>query len=794
MIDFQRELNEAQWEAVRSLDAPTLVIAGAGSGKTRTIVYRLAYLVEQGVDPESILLLTFTRKAAQEMLQRADALLLSSGTGASGFGVGARVAGGTFHSFAFSVLRRFSPPGREERQTIMDRSDADGVLKELKQQFGFGKGDRSYPKIATIAGALSKARNKEQDVRQVLEREAFHLTAYAEDFSKLGTAYGEYKRSHGLLDYDDLLFELERLFLQRPEILDLYARRFGFIMVDEYQDTNLVQARLVRLLAGFGPGAGQGAANGTADGAADGTGNGDGSPASAPRGNVMAVGDDAQSIYAFRGANVQNILSFPQLFPGARLIKLERNYRSTQPILRLTNAVLEDSTAHYRKELYSDRESDELPLLVRPISDLTQAAMVADRIEELLEEYPAEEIAVLFRAGYQSYHLEAVLSKRGMRFRKYGGLRYTEAAHVKDVLAHVRWIQNPSDFPAWQRITAHFKGMGAKTAKRLHDAYTGVGREGKKRGKNPLEAAFDRWPELKTLLDALERLHETPPEPRPLLERILELYRPVMERAYPDDYPRRQAGLDELVQIAAGYKDVDLFLADLSLESPEPEAEGEDDGAVTLSTIHSAKGLEWRAVLLLDLVEERFPSRHAMSREEDFEEERRLMYVACTRAKDFLALFVPSAIYRRGQEGTEPAMPSPFVRDLPPSLYEELRESYTGALRPSAMGFSSRPARLAQMARSESAGRFGALAPRSEAGGGDGDGAASGNLDGGRNGGSAERGGVTDPAKCGHCRHKTFGRGKIVAFLPPDKYRVNFPGMGLKVIIADYLELENDCS
>ncbi|TVM17066.1 ATP-dependent helicase [Oceanidesulfovibrio indonesiensis] len=722
--DFSSSLNPSQLEAVYATEGPVLVIAGAGSGKTRTIVYRLAHLVEQGVSPSSILLLTFTRKASQEMLQRA-ADLLGEGRGL------ARVQGGTFHAFAYGMLRRHTPPGWPDRLTVIDRSDAESLIREAKAELGFGKGDRSFPKASTILDNVSKSRNKEFALRDILSNESFHLLPYADEIETLGDTYDRKKRACGMLDYDDLLFALETLLRSDEELLTNVRRRFEHVMVDEYQDTNLVQARLVELIAGKG-------------------------------GNVMAVGDDAQSIYSFRGANVQNILSFPQVFPGARTIRLERNYRSTQPILGFTNQILAQSRLLFEKKLWTEDEGGPTPQIIRPLSDLSQARLVAGKIVELRKEHPPGEIAVLFRAGYQSYHLEVELNKLGIRFAKFGGLKYTEAAHIKDVLSFVRILRNPSDTPSWHRVLAPIKGVGPKTSARLVTSLLSGDRE-----------YVDSWrkkrPELDALLGFLDELRSREYSPGTLLEQIVKFYTPQLEERYPDDYPRREAGLEELLQIAAGYKELDLFLADLSLENPEPRG-GEREEVVTLSTIHSSKGLEWNAVCIIDLIEDRFPSRHAMNRVEEFEEERRLLYVACTRARKYLALFVPKAVYRRGKETTEPATASPFVREIPGEYYEEWQENYTGGLSQTkgAPEYRRPPSALnPPQQRTKPSGTPGAAA-------------------------SAPPPPAPDPSTMGFCNHKVFGRGKIVAVIPPDKYRVNFPGFGLKVILAQYLEMEGE--
>lgn len=740
MIDIST-LNPAQLEAVTAPDGPVLVIAGAGSGKTRTIVHRLAWLAGQGVPASDMLLLTFTRKASREMLLRATDLL--------GYSIGG-VHGGTFHSFAFSVLRQYRPAWAEGPVTVMDSADSASAIQQCKERLKVGKGDRSFPKTQTIIGLLSKARNKEISIGDVLQRDAQHLLPHADALESIGEAYRGYRRQHGLLDYDDLLFELEDLLKGDPEagregLAERFRERYRYIMVDEYQDTNRVQARLVRLLAG-------------------------------EAGNVMAVGDDAQSIYAFRGADVRNILDFPKLFPGTRVIRLEENYRSTQPVLDVANAVLAPASEGFRKNLFTTKENTpKTPRvrLVRPMSDLTQANVVAARVEELLDRYQAKEIAVLFRAGYQSYHLEVALSKRGIKFRKYGGLRYAEAVHVKDVVAFVRLAINPLDMPSFERVAGLSKGVGTKTAEKIYH----VAAQG---DFDALRKACTKYPDLWSDMLLLDKLREHNLTPAALIEMVIEHYTPRLQAIFPDDWPRRQQGLSELAHIASAYTDLEQFVADLSLETPEDDADEFDEaGRVVLSTIHSSKGLEWDAVILLDLVEDRFPSRHALVRPEDFEEERRLMYVACTRAREDLELFVPATLYSRQNGGNEPATPSPFVRELPFSALEEWQEGYTGRISKRSTYFAGDPAfsrpsvDIPRELANPNAGRVKGVFPPPVIPEAKGDRAAS-------------KGG----AGCGYCRHKVFGRGKIVEQLPPDKCRVNFPGFGLKVILSAFLTLE----
>ena len=544
MIDYAHALNSAQYEAATCGDGPVLVVAGAGSGKTRTITYRLSWLADHGVPPESMLLLTFTRKAAQEMLQRAAALsdhALSL------------VQGGTFHSFAFGVLRRYRPDWLEDRPfTVMDSADINAAVKACKDDLRLGKGDRSFPRTQAIVGFLSKARNKEMRLDEVLQREAFHLLPYAEPLMQLGEAYDAYRKEKGLLDYDDLLFELEHLLRTNERAAENLRRRYTHILVDEYQDTNLVQARIVRLLAG-----------------PEGEG--------MPPGNVMAVGDEAQSIYAFRGANVRNILDFPKLFPGARIIRLEENYRSTKPILDVANNLLENATESFRKKLFTRKEGGAPVRLVTPLSDMSQAKLVVRRIEDLLTRHLPHEIAVLFRAGFHSYHLEMALNQAGIAFRKYGGLRYTEAAHVKDVMAYARLLLNPLDMPAFSRVAELHEGIGPKTVLKLYNVAQSA-------DGPALDKACARFPSFREDLRFIAEMRARPLHPVTALELIVDHYRPVLESRYPEDWPRRQQGLEEILQMASGYNDLDLFLADLALDSPDEEDE-DNEGRIT--AVHS---------------------------------------------------------------------------------------------------------------------------------------------------------------------------------------------------------------
>lgn len=730
MPNYAKELNQAQYEAVTSGPGATLVVAGAGSGKTRTIVYRLAWLCENGVNPSEIALLTFTRKAAANMLQRA--ALMHTGEDLSG------INGGTFHSFAFGILRRWQPDWLDGRPfTLMDPEDVNHALKRIKEQLNLGKKDSSFPKIQTIASILGKARNKELPIDQVLQHSAWHLLPHAGALEEMAFAYRCFRRQNALLDYDDLLFELEEMLKNDEDRAARLRGRFGHILVDEYQDTNLVQARIVRQLAM------------TPDGKC---------------GNIMVVGDEAQSIYAFRGANVRNILEFPYQFPDCRIIRLEENYRSTKPVLDVANDLLSHAVQSFDKHLFTKREGGEPVRLLKPLSDTSEAGLVAGRVRELLAVYEPDEIAVLFRAGFHSYALEAELRKLGIGFRKYGGMRFVEAAHIKDVLAFARLAINPLDLPAFTRLAEQCRGIGAKTADKLYKMLA--------EGKNPAEEkAFRRFPQLAEDLLLISDLRKEMPAPRAFFEKIIDWYQPRLELLYPEDWPRRSEALGEILQIAQNYRELDLFVADIALENPDDNPDQQD--CVTLSTIHSAKGLEWNAVLILDLVEDRFPGRHASARPEDFEEERRLLYVALTRARKTLELYSPATLYSRLEYGMSPVNPSPFVRDLKPDLYQLWKEVPGGGL---VLCQRQKPAENED------------VFPESEFP--DDDCQEADYCDDSQE--VAETEGDEGPGKTGgYCNHRIFGRGKIVKFLEPGKVQVKFPGFGLKVILTDYLVMED---
>jgi DNA helicase-2/ATP-dependent DNA helicase PcrA len=633
-IDYAAALNSQQLAAVTAGEGPSLVIAGAGSGKTRTLVYRVAYLIDSGVDPSNILLLTFTRKSAQEMLQRAGELIGARSE---------RVCGGTFHSVANLLLRRYGRSiGVEPGFTILDRGDAEDLIALVRSQLGLNEKDKRFPRKGTIMEMISKSENTLRSLEEIILDEFGHFADHIEDLSRLKTAYQSAKRQKQLLDYDDLLVMLRQLLLLDEVARMTISRQFRYILVDEYQDTNRLQAEVVRKLA-------------------------------ATHNNVMVVGDDSQSIYAFRGATFKNIMEFPQLFPGTQIYKLEENYRSTQPILNLANCIIDEAAEKYTKRLFTRKIDGPLPSLVEAAGENTQSRFIAQKILELREEgVPLSEVAVLFRSSFHSFDLEIELSRKGLPFIKRGGVKFIETAHVKDLLAHVRVIANPLDTVSWNRVLMLVEGVGPKKA---HDLLAAIVKGGQP--FDVLRGVSGRSGQgLKNLADTLESLSGTDDRsPSEQVNHIYEYYLPILKEQY-DDYPKRTRDLDHLHTIAEGYPGVNEFLADLALEPPDGSASGvdapdRDDERLVLSTIHSAKGLEWQAVFVIWIVDGRFPSVYSFVADEDLEEERRLFYVSVTRAKRHLFLTYPINVYDKSS-GMLLSKPSRFLDHVSSDLLDQV--------------------------------------------------------------------------------------------------------------------------
>jgi DNA helicase-2/ATP-dependent DNA helicase PcrA len=620
-LDYQAELNESQYQVVTTFNGPLLVVAGAGSGKTRTLTYRVARMVESGIQPESILLLTFTRKAAQEMLRRAATLLDSRCQ---------KVAGGTFHSFANLILRRYAHVlGFQPGFTILDQGDSEDVISLLREQAGLNTKSRRFPNKSTIQAIFSKAVNKVMPVQQVVEKYYGQFVQEIDELNRLYHGYRTYKLSHQIMDYDDLLIYLQQLLEQHPQVRDHLSQVYRYIMVDEYQDTNKIQAQIVKLLA-------------------------------SAHNNVMAVGDEAQSIYSFRGANYRNIIEFPEQFPGARIIKLEENYRSVQPILDLTNTIIKQARDSFQKRLFTRRNGGVRPVLITAANEHQQSQFVAQRILELREEgVPLSEIAVLFRSSYHSFDLELELNRRNLPFVKVGGFKFIEAAHIKDLLSHLRVLANPLDAISWNRILLLLEGIGPKTSLKLTQQL--------REQENPF-AYLAAYPKKANYTSALQRLGAMLEQIRPLLpveqiQQLLEYYTPKLRSKY-DDYPKREQDLEQMLVITERFRDLETFLSEMTLEPPNRSVKdvlqvNEDEECLVLSTIHSAKGLEWHSVFVIWLLDGRFPSMYAAYDEEAMEEELRLLYVATTRAMQNLYLSYP--VYYDTRSGMLFTKPSRFL-------------------------------------------------------------------------------------------------------------------------------------
>ncbi len=630
--DYAQELNPQQLAAVEVVDGPALVIAGAGSGKTRVLVYRVARLIDLGVDPASILLLTFTRKAAQEMLGRVGLLIGPQSD---------RVMGGTFHSVANVLLRRYGRTiGLEPGFTILDRGDSEDLVNLVRVQTGLTETGKRFPRKKTIADLFSKCANTLQSLEDVLFADYSHFGEYLGELTKLQEAYESTKRQRQLVDYDDLLTRLRDLLAVDERARVTISETYRYMLVDEYQDTNRLQADVVRKLA-------------------------------ATHENVMVVGDDSQSIYSFRGATFRNIMEFPVLFPGTSIFKLEENYRSTQSILALANDILKGATEKYSKTLFTQKGQGERPALVQTVGENPQSRFVAQKILELREEgVPLDDIAVLFRSSFHAFDLEVELAKRDVPFVKRGGFKFLETAHVKDVLAHLRIVHNPLDTVSWNRSLLLVDGVGQKRARDLMAQLVTSEAPNETLRQGGGRAALG----LGNLASALESVGNVEDgSPADQINRLLEYYYPILKEQY-DDYPKRIRDLEHLMVMAERYGALAEFLADVTLEPPDEsvtgiEAPDRDDERLVLSTIHSAKGLEWRCVFVIWLVDGRFPSSYSFLTEEELEEERRLLYVAVTRAKQFLYLTFPVQVYDK-ITGSVLSKPSRFLDDVPASLVE----------------------------------------------------------------------------------------------------------------------------
>jgi hypothetical protein len=629
-VNYENDLNPAQLSAVMHKKGSVLVIAGAGSGKTKTLTYRVARLIEDGIKPENILLLTFTKKAAAEMLSRATLVLDDRCE---------KVAGGTFHSFANIILRKYSKFLKlKSNFTILDKSDCEDIINHITGQM-FPKKEKRFPKKSTILEIYSKSVNKEIPTKQIIEEE-FPQFAHCEDkIIEVHKAYVGYKRENSVLDYDDLLLYVKLLLENNEGLRKKLSNQYQYIMVDEYQDTNTLQADVIKLLA-------------------------------SEHSNIMAVGDDAQSIYSFRGANYRNILDFPKLFEGTEIIKLEQNYRSTQNILKLTNTIISKAKEKYAKTLFSNIESPIVPALICAKDTQMEADFICQRILELLDEdVNLSDICVLARNARMSYALEIELSKRAIPYQKFGGPKFMETAHIKDIVSHLRVIINPDDIISLNRILLLLKGVGATTVNNIIPIIKG------NLNPNIKLLPSNKTTSLVPLLKTLENLRSqiSMRKPSDIVEDVIEYYRPILKDKY-DDYNKREKDLDHFQYLSEQYSNLEDFISDMALEPPDASVEGmykrnSDDEALTISTIHSAKGLEWDSVFIIGAVDGRFPSAYSFNSAEEMDEELRLMYVATTRAKNNLYITYPVDMYDYSMNMVL-SKPSRFLNGIPDDILE----------------------------------------------------------------------------------------------------------------------------
>jgi DNA helicase-2/ATP-dependent DNA helicase PcrA len=621
--DYLADLNDAQRQAVEHgvtdpffpRPDPLLVIAGAGSGKTKTLASRVAHLIVNGVNSHRILLLTFSRRAAAEMTRRVERITASA-IGSDHIDL---PWSGTFHATGARILREYAPQiGLHPSFTILDRADAADLMNLVRHELGYSARRSRFPLKDTCLRIYSLAINSEVTIKQLLNSHFPNFLEWEEELGKLFAHYVDAKQTQNVLDYDDLLLYWAEM-LQSEKLAAEIGGRFDHVLVDEYQDTNRLQAKILRSLKPTGQG-------------------------------LMVVGDDAQSIYSFRAATVRNILDFPNEFePKARIITLEQNYRSTQPILEASNAVIGLAAERFTKNLRSDRHSQQRPFLTTVLDEQAQARHVCEQILEAREAgVPLKSQAVLFRSSYHSAQLELELGRKNIPFVKYGGLKFLEAAHIKDAISVLRWCENSADKVAGFRVLQLLSGIGPSTASKV---LTAIERSPNK-SSNLLAhfpvpaAAAEDWPGFVELMGSLtQREQRWPAE----LQLVRDWYLPNLERKY-DDAHARKADLLQLEAIAGGYSSRQQFLTEVTLDPPGGTA-GNDRGSppeddyLILSTIHSAKGQEWRVVHILNVVDGCIPSARAGEDTEDIEEERRLLYVAMTRARDELNFLIPHRFY-----------------------------------------------------------------------------------------------------------------------------------------------------
>src|SRR6059058_1051591 len=641
-VDYAAELNEQQLAAVTAPPGPQLIIAGAGSGKTRTLTYRVAYLLENGINPRNILLLTFTNKAAREMLERVANLLPVDASG---------LWGGTFHSVGNRILRRHgSALGYSSGFTIMDREDQKDLINAVVAGAGIDPKEIRFPKGDVLAEIFSFVVNTEKTLDELLAEKFPYFLPLLDRIKDVHVRYEKKKKATNSMDFDDLLQKTLSMFQQHERIAEVYRRQFQFILVDEYQDTNKIQADIVDLLA-------------------------------SDHHNVMVVGDDAQSIYSWRGANFQNILEFPKRYPDAQVFKIEMNYRSVPEVLKVANAAIAPNVRQFRKHLSATRESKTLrPALVALNDSSEQAQFVAQRILELRDEnIDLNDIAVLYRVHYHALELQLELSRRGIPYQITSGIRFFEQAHIKDVTSFIRFVANPRDELAFNRMVKLLTGIGNRTAENLWRQWAAAITDPIDNFGEHLLAMNVPAKSKKMWMQVAHTLDEIAPggQPNPPSEMITS----TVEAIYDDyaklnfaNYELRREDLDQLAVFARQFNDVHEFLSQLALisnvDAEATPVQTSEKEAVNLSTVHQAKGLEFHTVFVIWLTDGMFPSSRSLNTRDALEEERRLFYVAITRARDELYLTYPH-MRLVGGYGDAFQRPSRFLQEIPNELVED---------------------------------------------------------------------------------------------------------------------------
>lgn len=640
-VDYRKELNAEQFAVIEQGEGPCLVLAGAGSGKTRTIVYRVAYLLEQGVDPNQILLVTFTNKAAKEMMVRIESLLGQYPKG---------IWGGTFHSVANRLLRKYGTAiGFNPNFTILDQDDSRDLISTCVKSLHIDTKKIRFPSNGVIQGLISLCSNTGMEMGDVLEMSKPEFVRVQVDLEKVYRLYRERKERNNAMDFDDLLVQLRRLLRDHPQIKEKLSSQFKYVLVDEYQDTNHLQDDIVRQLSSF-------------------------------HNNLLVVGDDAQSIYSFRGADITNILDFPKRYPNTKTFKLETNYRSTQAVLDVANEIIKHNPDQFQKSLKHVRVGSVRPVIVPAATDDQEAEFIAQRILDLREEgILLKDIAVLFRAAFHSQALELELTKRDIPYEYRGGVRFFDRAHIKDALAFLKVVGNPRDEIAFSRVLRLQVGIGDQTASNVFEEVL-VRLPSNTSERHPFEEIFETyspparavsgWKNFRSLMTEL--ISSLQGSPEQMVKVILDSeYRDYLFAEFPDANDRVQ-DLEQLALFAGKYTTLDQFLAEVTLQEDFGVVGGAADSGdrekIILSTIHQAKGLEWKAVFVMHLSDLYFPSPRALTEDRGIEEERRLFYVAVTRSEEHLYLTYPITTGFHGN--VQMSRPSPFVQEIPHRLLE----------------------------------------------------------------------------------------------------------------------------